>query len=120
LQKTKATLLIFIATHASVATPRDFCQMPFSWQLPYHKVILCLATTHTHTQYKKTTHKIQCYQTPPHIHLVIFLVSKPLKAKTPSHQQKKQAPIETLKPLFVHTQNPKVRNLLQFHHLKTN
>jgi len=48
LQKTKATLLVFIAAHAFVATPRDFCQTPFSWQLPYHKVILCPATTHTH------------------------------------------------------------------------
>jgi hypothetical protein len=46
---------------------------------------------------------------------MIFLVSTPLKAKTPSHQQKKTGSTwKTLKPLSIHTQNLKVRNLLHF------
>jgi len=48
-QKTKATLFIFSVAHPFAVVLRDFRRTPFIWQLPCHKVIMCLATTHTHT-----------------------------------------------------------------------
>jgi hypothetical protein len=109
-KKTKTTLLIFIATHPSIVAPRDFCRVHFTWKLPCHTIILHPTTTHTR-QTKKNNKKFQCYQTPPHLHSMIFLVSTSLKAKIPNWQ-KKGSTWKTLKPLFVHTQRPKVKNLL--------
>jgi hypothetical protein len=46
---------------------------------------------------------------------VFFFVSTPLRVSTTSRQQEKKNPsLKTLKPLSIHTQNRKVRNLLQY------
>jgi hypothetical protein len=48
------------------------------------------SNSNTHNKQKKTTQRFQYCQTPRHLHLVILLVSTPLRANTASRQQKKK------------------------------
>jgi len=103
--KTKKTYIIYLLFNKSF---RRYFLTPPTAPLPHHR------HASNNNTYIPTTPKLQCYQTPTHLHSATFLVSMPSRAKTPNRQQKrKHVSLKNPKLLSLHTQNPKARNLLQ-------
>ncbi len=112
--KPKTTLLLYIVIHPFSVTPRDFYRVHFTWQLLCHTVILRPIATHTYRT-KENNIKISIlsntnaspFSDPP---LSPHRWEQTLLAA--NKKKKNMFPWKTLKPLSIHTHNPKVRNLL--------
>jgi hypothetical protein len=108
LPKQKFALLIFSATNPSAVAPRDLCRTHLPWQLLCHTIILCQAITHPYKTEENDTKALMLpdTDTSPFCNLPCLHVVKSKNSQPPTEKK-------TIKLLYVHTQNPKARNLLQ-------